>query len=115
MLTRPELIERLEREAEELEEVAARARAEARGKRLQAADLRGGGSLPTPLTELKLTDAVVEVLLQERVPLKPEVINDRLEAAGRDVNRKSIGGTLNKLKHDGRVEKVGRGSWAAIY
>ncbi len=112
MSARVEHIQQVEAELAPYEEEAARQRAVALGLRLRLSELRAGNPDPTPLPELTYSDAVVEVLRQDRGVLSPQQIHDRLAEAGRDDEPRSLGGILQALKKRGRVERVARGRWA---
>ena len=114
MEPRTELVARLEREIAEHEELALRERALARGKRIELEQLRSGLEAPTPLAELTLSDAVVEILKRAAVPMGPKAIHEELSAAGREDQARSIGGVLQSLKQRGRVEQVARGRWSVV-
>ena len=114
METRTELVARLTREIAEHEELWLRERALAIGKRQQLEQLLSGLPAPTPLAELTLSDAIVEILKRATVPLGPAAIYEQLSDEGRDDQQRSIGGVLHALKQRGRVERVARGSWVAV-
>ena len=110
--TRAEHIQEVEAELAAQEEQLARQRAVVLGLRLRLSELRAGNPDPTPLSKLSYSDAVVEVLRQDGGVLSPQKIHDRLVEAGREDEPRSLGGILQALKRQGRVERVARAQWA---
>jgi hypothetical protein len=68
----------------------------------------------TPLTELALPEAVLDILTQGGVPMGPSTIQEQVSATGREDRRQSMGGILQSLKRRGEVEQVARDRCAMV-
>ena len=73
--------------------------------------LRSGVRQAEPLEELKLADAVEQVMRTSGRVMSPTGIHEALIAGGRHDQLASIGGTLQHLKRRGRVVSSGRSKW----
>ncbi len=114
MTTRSERIAELEAASAEAMEQAQLhfARAAALGE--EARLLREGSQVATDVAALSRVDAIVAVLREAAAPLSPAQIGEALVAAGRpEDSRQTITASLDYLRKQDRVVRVGRGRYAA--
>ncbi len=116
MVTRAERLAQLEAEIDEAREEVAAAEAKLNGRIAEYERLRRGVEAePPPVRQADtLREAVLAVLHDARGALAPAEILAALHEAGREVPPRSIGGTLNSLKRDGLVKRVGSKQWVAL-
>jgi hypothetical protein len=103
----------LERRRDDCRSQARHLWAEATGLDAQIEALRAGLQPVDAFEALSLTDAVEQVLRAADAAMTPAHIHAQLQARGRKDELRSLGGTLQHLKHAGRVTKAGRGQWLA--
>jgi hypothetical protein len=103
----------LERRRDDLRLEAQRLWAQAAGVEAEMAALRAGLQPSGAFESLKVADAVEQVLRSAGQAMSPAEIHAELLARGRRDKPQSMGGTLQHLKHAGRVTKVGRGQWTS--
>ena len=116
MVTRAERLAQLEAEIDEAREEVAAAEAKLNGRIAEYERLRRGVEAePPPVRQAgTLREAVLAVLHDARGARAPAEITSALHEAGREVPPRSIGGTLNSLKRDGLVKRVGSKQWVAL-
>ena len=116
MVTRAERLAQLEAEIDEVREEVAAAEAKLNGRIAEYERLRRGVEAePPPVRQAgTLREAVLAVLHDARGARAPAEILAALHEAGREVPARSIGGTLNSLKRDGLVKRVGSKQWVAM-
>ena len=114
MTTRSERIAELEAASAEAMEQAQLhfARAAALGE--EARLLREGSQVATDVAALSRVDAIVAVLREAAGPLSPTEIGRALVAAGRpEDSRQAITASLDYLRKQDRIVRVGRGRYTA--
>ena len=116
MVTRTERLAQLETEMDATREELATVEAKLAGQIAEYERLRRGVEVaPPPVRQADtLREAVLAVLHDARGALAPAEIASVLHEAGREVPPRSIGGTLNNLKRDGLVKRVGSKQWVAV-
>ena len=113
MTTRTERIAELEAAIAEEMEQAQRHFARAAALREEARLLREGSAVATDVAAASRVDAIVAVLRQGGAPLSPTEIGRALVAAGRpEDSRQAITASLDYLRKQDRVVRVGRGRYA---
>ena len=84
-----------------------------RGLDAELEALRAGVVVADEPEAMPRTEAILAVLRQADGSLSPTGIVERLHAAGRDDSARAVTATLDHLRKQGRVEKVGRGRYVA--
>ncbi len=113
-MDRTQLIAELERDAAAEAEEAHRRFARAHALREQARLLREGAEAPTDIAAMSRVDAIVAVLRQAGGSMSPAEIGQALVAAGRaEDTRQTLTASLDYLRKQQRVVRVGRGQYAA--